>query len=43
MSDARPTATFPNNGADAVLHLTTGALFAAVAAIQLGLDRRTEH
>ena len=32
--------TFPNNGADAVLHLATGALFAAVAAIQLGLDRR---
>lgn len=30
---------FPNNSADAVLHLTTGALFAAVAAIQLGLDR----
>jgi hypothetical protein len=32
--------TFPNNGADAVLHLTTGALFATVAAIQLGLDRQ---
>jgi hypothetical protein len=32
--------TFPNNGADAVLHITTGALFALVAAIQLGLDRR---
>jgi len=31
--------TFPNNGADAVLHLATGALFAAVAAIQLGLDK----
>jgi len=31
--------TFPNNDADAVLHLTTGALFAVVAAIQLGLDR----
>jgi hypothetical protein len=31
--------TFPNNGADAVLHLTTGALFAIVATIQLGLDR----
>ena len=26
--------------ADAILHLTTGALFGAVAAIQLGLDRR---
>jgi Domain of unknown function (DUF4383) len=34
--------TFPNNGADAILHITTGALFAAIAAIQLGLDRRTE-
>jgi hypothetical protein len=32
--------TFPNNGADAILHLATGALFAIVAAIQLGLDRR---
>ena len=32
--------TFPNNDADAILHLATGALFAAVAAIQLGLDRR---
>jgi len=32
--------TFPNNGADAVLHLATGALFALIAAVQLGLDRR---
>ena len=32
--------TFPNNDADAVFHLATGALFAIVAAIQLGLDRR---
>jgi len=32
--------TFPNNDADAVLHLATGALFALVATIQLGLDRR---
>ena len=32
--------TFPNNDADAILHITTGALFAIVAAIQLGLDRR---
>lgn len=32
--------TFPNNGSDAVLHITTGAVFAAIAAIQLGLDRR---
>jgi hypothetical protein len=31
--------TFPNNNADAILHLTTGALFGIVAAIQLGLDR----
>jgi hypothetical protein len=30
--------TFPNNDADAVLHITTGALFAIIAAIQLGLD-----
>lgn len=33
--------TFPNNDADAVLHLATGALFALIAAIQLGLDRRS--
>jgi cytochrome b len=32
---------FPDNTADAILHLTTGALFGAVAAIQLGLDRQT--
>ena len=32
--------TFPNNDADAVLHLATGGLFLAVATIQLGLDRR---
>jgi hypothetical protein len=31
--------TFPNNSADAILHLTTGALFAVVAAIQLGQNR----
>jgi Domain of unknown function (DUF4383) len=31
---------FPDNTADAILHLTTGALFGLVAAIQLGLDRR---
>jgi hypothetical protein len=31
--------TFPNNDADAVLHITTGVLFAIVATIQLGLDR----
>ncbi len=34
--------TFPNNDADAALHLATGALFAIVAAIQLGLDRRAD-
>ena len=33
--------TFPNNNADAILHLATGALFGIVAAIQLGLDRRS--
>lgn len=31
--------TFPNNDADAVLHIATGVLFGIVAAIQLGLDR----
>ncbi len=31
--------TFPNNTSDAIFHLATGALFAAVAAIQIGLDR----
>ena len=31
--------TFPNNDADAVLHITTGVLFGLIAAIQLGLDR----
>jgi len=32
--------TFPNNGADAVLHITTGVVFAVIAAIQLGLNRQ---
>jgi Domain of unknown function (DUF4383) len=32
--------TFPNNGADAVLHLTTGALFALIALVQIAQDRR---
>jgi hypothetical protein len=32
--------TFPNNGADAILHLTTGALFGLVALVQIALDRR---
>jgi Domain of unknown function (DUF4383) len=32
--------TFPNNVSDAIFHLATGALFAIVAAIQFGLDRR---
>lgn len=31
--------TFPNNDADVLLHITTGVLFALIAAIQLGLDR----
>jgi hypothetical protein len=31
--------TFPNNDADAILHITTGVLFAAVAVIQYALDR----
>jgi hypothetical protein len=30
--------TFPNNDADALLHITTGVLFGLIAAIQLGLD-----
>jgi uncharacterized protein DUF4383 len=30
--------TFPNNSADGIFHIATGALFAIVAAIQLGLD-----
>lgn len=32
--------TFPNNNADAILHISTGILFALVATIQLALDRR---
>jgi hypothetical protein len=32
--------TFPNNSADGIFHIVTGIAFAAVAAIQLGLDRR---
>lgn len=31
--------TFPNNYSDAIFHLATGALFAAVAVIQVALDR----
>ena len=31
--------TFPNNERDAVLHLATGAVFAILAAVQLGRDR----
>jgi hypothetical protein len=30
---------FPDNTADAILHLATGTVFAVIAAIQLGLDR----
>jgi Domain of unknown function (DUF4383) len=33
--------TFPNNDADAVLHITTGVLFGLIATIQLGLDRQS--
>jgi hypothetical protein len=32
--------TFPNNDADGIFHIATGTLFAAIAAIQLGLDRQ---
>jgi len=32
--------TFPNNYADAILHLGTGALFALIALVQLQLDRQ---
>lgn len=31
---------FPNNDADAILHLSMGVLFGIVAAVQIGLDRR---
>lgn len=31
--------TFPNNNADAILHISTGVLFGIIAAIQSGLDR----
>jgi hypothetical protein len=32
--------TFPNNMSDAIFHMITGTMFAAIAAIQIGLDRR---
>lgn len=32
--------TFPNNDADAILHISTGVLFALVATIQIGLERQ---
>lgn len=32
--------TFPNNSSDGIFHLFTGALFAAVAAVQIAQDRR---
>lgn len=35
--------TFPNNLNDAIFHLIGGALFAAVAAIQLGRDRSAQR
>jgi len=31
--------TFPNNNADAILHISTGVLFGLVALIQIALDR----
>lgn len=31
---------FPDNTADAILHVATGTVFAVIAAIQLGLDRK---
>jgi len=31
---------FPDNTADAILHIATGTIFAVIAAIQLGLDRQ---
>lgn len=34
--------TFPNNVNDAIFHLATGALFAIVATVQIGLDRGAE-
>lgn len=32
--------TFPNNASDGVFHIATGALFAAIALIQISQDRR---
>ena len=34
--------TFPNNSSDGIFHLFTGTLFAAVAAIQIALDRQAD-
>lgn len=33
--------TFPNNASDGIFHIATGAVFALVAAIQLGQDLQT--
>lgn len=33
--------TFPNNTSDGIFHLITGTLFAAIAAIQIAIDRST--
>jgi hypothetical protein len=33
--------TFPNNNSDAIFHIATGTLFAIVAAVQIGIDRRS--
>ena len=32
--------TFPNNDADGVFHIATGAVFAIVASVQLNLDKK---
>jgi hypothetical protein len=34
---------FPDNTADAILHISTGVVFAAIAAIQLGLDQASDE
>lgn len=33
--------TFPDNSSDGIFHLVTGTLFAAIAAIQIALDRQS--
>lgn len=34
---------FPDNTADAILHIATGTVFAVIAAIQIGLERQTDN